>query len=279
MKKITFDFLATMELKEVDKPITALKAELQPAADADLRLFSDGAIYPSQALAEREQLEYQSKNSSTPEYGYDVFLSSDWAQYDQSRPTIVCITKVSKHLAKVDLFSRAKYDENDKPKSSVLTQKNTSGEQLIKMLETAYCEEGETLFDNGRTFVDLKIINTAPVPAASNGIYLLPKQFLKGDKKGQITYERRESIQVFPLQVVNFVQHPAGVVAQVLKAEKVATTTATTATTEPVKTAVPETIVIPHVNNGSVSAQEIANIVNDPNKTMADAAAALFGKR
>lgn len=275
MKKITFDFLATMELKAVDKPITALKADLQPAAGADLRLFSDGAIYPSQALVEREQLEYQSKNSSTPEYGYDVFLSSDWAQYDHTRPAIVCIAKVSKHLAKVDLFSRVKYDENDKPKNSVLTQKNTSGEQLIHMLETVYCEDGETLFDNGRTFVDLKIVTTAPIQAAHNGIYLLPKKFVKGKQAGQLTYERRESIQVYGLDLVNFIQHPAGVVAQAPKAEKAVPATPAKA----VKAEVPETIVIPHATaQAGATAQEIANIMADPNKTMADAAAALFGR-
>jgi len=214
MKKIEFDFLATMELKEVDKPISSIKADLQPAQGADFRLFADGAIYPSEALIAKDQLEYAPKDSTTPAYGYDVFLSKEWLQYDHSKPTIVCIAKVSKNMAKVDLFSRTKYDADGSPKSSVAAQKNTSGEQLIKMLEAVYCEEGETLFDNGRTWVDLKIMDKAPIQASSNGIYLLPKEFIKGSKKGQITYERRESIQVFALDIVPFIQHPAGIVAQ-----------------------------------------------------------------
>lgn len=202
MKKIQFEFLATMELKEIEKPITQVNAEKQPTNGADLRLFSDGAIYPSATLITLDELEYQPKDSGKPEYGYDVFLSTEWTQYPQEAPAIVCIAKVSKHYSRVDLFSKAKYNTDGTAKNSVSLQRQTSGEELIKMLEAAYCENEETLFQGGKTFVDLKIVKNTPVKAVSNGIYLIPKKFVKGEKAGQTLYERRENITVYALQVL-----------------------------------------------------------------------------
>lgn len=216
MKKITFEFLATMELKEIEKPITQVNAAKQPGLGADLRLFSDGGIYPSEALIILDQLEHQPKDSDKPSYGYDVFVSTDWAQYPQGAPQIVCIAKVSKHSSRVDLFGKAKFDDKGNPKSLVGLQRNTSGEELIKMLETAYCELGETLFDGGKTFVDLKIVRDAAIKPVSNGIYLLPKKLVKGAKSGTPIVERRENIQVYALQVLehaNGVKPPATIVA------------------------------------------------------------------
>jgi hypothetical protein len=201
MKKIVFDFLDQMQLKEIEKTPTQIKASQQPAKGADFRLFADGAIYPSEEIAKRHQLEYPDKDATVPAYGYDVFLSTAWSQFPAGLPPVVMLAKVSKAAAKVDLFSRVKYDKvTNKPLNSVVSQRNTSGEELIKLLEAVYCEQGETLFANGKVFVDLKIAKQLnPLP---NGIYHIPKKVEKGKQAGAESYERRENIDVFLLDIV-----------------------------------------------------------------------------
>jgi len=208
MKKITFDFLAEMPLKEIDKsPVNVIGGKV-PSPGADFRLFSDGSIYPSQERIDKDNLEFQKKESGLPEYGYDVFVSTDWSQFT-SDVSFVCIAKASKHLGKVDLFGSAKYNKDGTPKSSVANQKTTAGNDLITYLEKVYCEAGEKLFDN-RTFVDLKINYNSPVKETETKIYHLPKIIQKGKNAGQPTYERRESIQIFPLEIVETAASSSG---------------------------------------------------------------------
>lgn len=208
MKKITFDFLAEMPLKEIDKsPVNVVGGKV-PSAGADFRLFADGSIFPSQERIDKDNLEFQKKNSGLPEYGYDVFVSTDWSQFT-SKVAFVCVTKVSKHLKKVDLFGSAKYGKDDLPKSSVANQKTTAGLDLINYLEKVYCEPGEKLFDN-RTFVDLKINYSSPLKETETKIYHLPKIVQKGKNAGQPTYERRENIQIYPLEIIDTPASSAG---------------------------------------------------------------------
>jgi len=200
MKKISFDFLATMPLKEIDKTPANVTGGKTPVAGADFRLFADGSIYPSSQCITRDNLEFQNKDSGLPEYGYDVFMSTDWGQYtgDIKFP---CIARVSKHLDKVDLFARTKYNADGTPKSSILNLQTTQGDELIKYLEEAYCEEGESLFGS-RTHVDLKINFNAPLQETPNKIYNLPKKLKRGKDAGKPSYIRRENIIIYPLEVV-----------------------------------------------------------------------------
>lgn len=199
MKKISFDFLDSMPLKEIDKsPVSVVGGKL-PAAGADFRLFADGSIYPSQDLIQKDQLEFQAKESGIPEYGYDVFLSTDWSQYPGT-VKFPCIAKVSKHEPRVDLFGQLKYNKDSTPKSSVMTMRSTQAEDLIRYLEESYCDAGETLFAH-RTYVDLKI-NTARPMKTANQIYNLPKVVAKGKNAGQKSYTRRENIVVYPLEII-----------------------------------------------------------------------------
>ncbi len=204
MKKITFDFLKTMELKEIEKaPLTPSNSK-SPGPNADLRLFADGSLYPSAGLVALHHLEYQPEGSETPENGYDVFVSTDWGQYTGDVP-FVALALVSKHEPRVSLFSQTKYKDG-KPVSSVLTQKTTAGEDLITALSKVYLEKSEegkpaeSLFGD-KPYLDLAIMTTEPLKTAS-GVYHLPKTVAKGKDVGKPTYVRRENILIFPLTIV-----------------------------------------------------------------------------
>lgn len=201
MKKISFDFLATMPLKEIDKSPSNVAGGKSPIPGADFRLFADGSIYPSSACVFRDNLEFQNKDSGLPEFGYDVFLSTDWGQYN-SPVKFPCITKVSKHADKVALFARTKYNKDGTPKSSILNLQTSQGEDLIEYLKESYLEPGEALFAH-RTFVDLKINFNTPVLETANKIYNLPKKVLRGKDAGKASYVRRENIVVYPLEIID----------------------------------------------------------------------------
>lgn len=206
MKKITFEFLKDMVLKEVDKSPTSVTGGKTPVAGAHLRLFSDGSIYPSRELVELHTLEYQPKNVDQPENGYDVFLSSEWDQYlnlNANAVPFICIAPTSKHNLKVDLFAQTKYDKEGNPKSSVLNQKTTSGLHLIKLLEQVYLNDPETesIFE-GSVYVDLRIVLDKPLTPSKTGIYNIPKILVKGKKAGKKSYCRREHLTIYPLEIV-----------------------------------------------------------------------------
>ena len=218
MKKITFDFLKNMELKEIEKtPVSSPNSKV-PAPGAHLRLFADGSVYPSAELVALHHLEYQPTDSDQPEMGYDVFVSTDWGQYTGAIP-FVALALVSKHEPKVSLFSQTKYNDDKTPKSSVLTQKTTAGEELIKALSAVYLEKPEdNLFEN-KAYLDLALLLDQPLAKTTSGVYHLPKTVVKGKDAGKATYVRRENIQIFPLTIVEeSVNQPA---TPVVKAEPV----------------------------------------------------------
>lgn len=195
--KPKLDLLASIQLKEITGSSALRMSKTQKIPiDADIRLFSDGSCYPSKALVQEFQLDYQNKDANLPEYGFDVFETSRWGMWPINEH-FVMISQVSKHAKKVDLFGKCTYDKNGDPRVGVLEQgSSTFGKRLINMLENTY---GEKLFENGEAFVDLLIVRDQPVSPVGNGIYNIPKLIVKGDKAGTYTYERRENITVFPL--------------------------------------------------------------------------------
>lgn len=200
MKKINFDFLKDMEVKEIEKsPVPASLHGKTPAPGAHLRLFSDGSIFPSDDLIKLHHLEYQPKGTDQPENGYDVFLSTDWSQFTGDQ-VFVCINPISKHEAKVDIFSTTKYKADGTPKASVVDQKTKAGEKVIELLEKCL-EPNESLFGT-KTFVDLKINLETPIKPTATGIYNLPKPISRGKDAGKPSYIRRENITIYPLVVV-----------------------------------------------------------------------------
>jgi len=205
MKKITFDFLKTMEIKEVEKtPLTTPTSKL-PAPGAHLRLFPDGTVYPSPELVALHNLEFQPQGSAAAENGYDVFTSIEWEQYGNSSSSaqpFVCLALVSKHQSRVSLFSQTKYNPDQTPKSSVLTQKTTAGLELITALSAVYLEKPEDNLFEDKAYLDLVIGLNFPLAKTSTGIYHIPKVFAKGKEAGKPTYVRRENIQIFPIMIM-----------------------------------------------------------------------------
>lgn len=199
MNKPKLDLLASLQLKEVtgSAGLRMTKSQKNPT-NADIRLFADGSCYPSEALVEEFQLEYQDKDSDKPEYGFDIFETAKWGMWPASEH-FVMISQVSKHAKKVDLFSKTSYDKDGHSRSSVLDQgASTFGKRLIEMLEQTY---NEKLFANGNSFVDLNIVRDSPVGSTRNGIYNIPKMIVKGEKAGTYSFERRENITVYPLLI------------------------------------------------------------------------------
>jgi hypothetical protein len=206
MKKITFDFLHTMEVKDIEKaPTSATTVEKTPAPGAHLRLFADGSIYPSKELVAAHHLEFQPKDSVKVANGYDVFVSTDWSQYNNTSPNavpFVCLALTSKHMDKVDLFSQVRYEGNT-PKSSVLNQKTAAGTALINALSKVYLDnpETESIFGN-KSYVDLVIMINSPLHTSPTGIYHIPKVVERGKDAGKPTYTRRENAQIFPVAIL-----------------------------------------------------------------------------
>lgn len=200
MKKITFDFLKNMELKEIEKTPVSAPNSKYPAPGAHLRLFADGSVYPSAELVALHNLEYQNQDSTTPENGYDVFVSTDWGQYTGTVP-FVALALVSKHEPKVSLFSQTKYNADKTPKSSVLTQKTTAGEELITALKTVYLEKPEDNLFGDKPYLDLVILLDQPLNKTASGVYHLPKVIAKGKDAGKPSYVRREHVSIFPVAI------------------------------------------------------------------------------
>jgi hypothetical protein len=205
MKKITFDFLKTMEIKEVEKTPLSSPTSKIPGANAHLRLFADGSLYPSKELVQLHNLEFQPQESANAENGYDVFTSTEWEQYGNSAANavpFVCLALVSKHEARVSLFSQTKYNADKTPKSSVLTQKTNAGQELIDALSKVYLEKPEDNLFEGKPYLDLVIGLTTPLTKSATGVYHIPKVIAKGKDAGKPTYVRRENIQIFPVMIV-----------------------------------------------------------------------------
>ena len=205
------------ELTEVQiaAKATRTKKDRNPQEDTmRLRVFKDGSIYPSKALAEKFNLEFQPvtitkegdktvktrKDESVEENGLDVVNTNKWSQYpegDGMKPLIL-ISPVDKAESKVDLFGSTKYDDEGAPKTSVMEQgSNTYGKnELLPSLKEVY---GIELGDD-QPFIDMDVIVERDLGVLSKtGIFHLPKIYSRGPKKGDIDFTRRENINLYPL--------------------------------------------------------------------------------
>ena len=196
-----FDFLNTVTLTEVPVKATkvgATKIQRNPEG-LTLRVFASGKIYPSQELVAKFSLEYEVKGLSNISNGMDVFKSIDWPMFPTSAPDkYIFVGIVPKNLPKVDLFGQVGYEEDGSPKSSVLEQGGGSfGIQLLEMIKEVYWIE----IEKGQ-FVDFEIKEDVKIKS-SNDLYFVPKTVARGEKKGEITVVRRESIDIMPLVPVS----------------------------------------------------------------------------
>lgn len=204
-----FDFLSNISLGEDVKATASrtgggVKKERIPTT-ADLRVFSTGAVYPSAALVASQDLEYRNKGVEPTGNGFDVFKSADWALTAKLPQSFLIIGALPKNSGKVDLFDQVRYNADGNkedgnngatPMTSVLEQGSpTFGKQLIIWLEEVY---GVT--PNAEGFIDLVIVQAHALKTANN-VYNIPKLIARGEKAGELSYQRREDMTYFPLAV------------------------------------------------------------------------------
>lgn len=159
-----------------------------------VRLMADGSVYPSKELVERFNLRYKNKNQEDQGNGIDVLDSLTWSPM-KDFPRMLLFGVSSKTNAKLDLFSSTKYDkETNEPKGDVLTQGSKS-EELLTLVNNF------NWFPLDGKYLDLKVmVDNGFTP--ENGIANLPKKVAKGPNAGQDTYERRENITFYPVEMV-----------------------------------------------------------------------------
>ena len=195
---MNLDFLNDISLKATEVKASRAHVDTAPVSGADLRLFKDGRVYPSQELIDTHNLEYVNKGDETGN-GFDIVDTQNFPNYPEGQPRLVMVALTSKDNAKVDLFGSVGYNEDGTPKTTVATQgSKTTGAWLITLLEEVY---GEDLFPEGVRFVDLKIRTEFGLNTPNN-IYHLPKTVARGVNKGDITYTRRTDTTLWPLVVL-----------------------------------------------------------------------------
>lgn len=156
-----------------------------------LRVFRNGAVYPSKQLVEEYDLDYKNKDEEDQGNYLDIVDSSEWEPL-KKYPRIVLIGVVDRKEGKGDLFRKTVFDDDGKPINSVYNQGAVS-KRLLELIG------GMGLFDNEeRKYIDMSVVTDKQV-TATDGIYYLPKKVMKGERKGEDTYVRRENIKLFPL--------------------------------------------------------------------------------
>lgn len=176
-----------------------------------IRLFKNGAIYPSKELVENYALEYLPKDSEEKAFGFDIMSSKSFPNTAHLESSFLILAVVLKSLPKVDVFGSTKYYSAEdvaklaaegtevvegQPKSSVLDQGNTTfgKDVLIPMLKEIYGFE----FAEDKKFVDLTIVTDQPLKT-NDGNYFIPKPISRGEKKGEMEVVVRKDIEMFPL--------------------------------------------------------------------------------
>jgi 5-hydroxyisourate hydrolase-like protein (transthyretin family) len=196
---MNLDFLKDVTLKESDVKVRATRAKLNttPVEGANLRLFSDGRIFPSQELVTMYNLEYVAKGEDVGN-GFDIIDTDNSPHYPEGQQRIVMVSLTPKDSSKVDLFGSVGYNEDGSIKKSVMDQgSTTTGKWLVALLLDVYAEE---LFVGDTNFVDLQI-HTDMSLNTTNDIYHMPKTVTRGEKKGEVSYVRRTNTTLWPLTV------------------------------------------------------------------------------
>jgi hypothetical protein len=177
-----------------------------------IRLFKDGSVYPSKELTAKYDLEYVNKDWDNQGNGIDVVDSRVWSQYPEGADNYIFVTFTPKDQSKVDLFAHTKYDDSLNPISSVLDQ-GSKRPELVDMIREVYNLHSEvTSYEDGKengvvdtlfgelNYVDLDIHVDVELPVSTK-IFYLPKKVMKGVKRGQDDYVRRENSVFHPLTV------------------------------------------------------------------------------
>lgn|SRR5690606_3907701 len=155
-----------------------------------LRIFRTGEVYPSEQLVKNFDLEYRAKGQHQGN-GLDFFISTDW-EFLKQYPAFLAMVVVPRSTKKVQVFQYCRYADNGTPKSSVMTQ-GVKSQTLLDMVNKL------GFFDDpDKQYVDL-VVQQAYKIESENGLYWLPRTITKGPTKGDIVYERRENVSIYPV--------------------------------------------------------------------------------
>jgi len=222
------DFLQNITIADVAEKTVARtggpRKQRNPEGLA-IRVFRDGSVYPSLELVEKFGLEYAAKDSAVTGNGFDVIDTQLFPQF-QAGKRILIISPAQKSLPKVDLFGSTVYEEDGKPKSSVIDQgsKSFGTEELIPAIEEIYGltfaksavtgKEGaeDSPAVEGLDFVDMLLVAnpaTGEPWTAPRDVVYIPKKVSRGKDKGTVSTQRREKPEFYaflPAEVVNAAQ-------------------------------------------------------------------------
>lgn len=172
-----------------------------------IRVWKDGSVFPSKELVDRFNLEYgnQPTEEGQVETGnaFDIFSSADFPIF-KADETLLLLNVAPKSAPKTDVFGSTTYNEDGTPKSSVMEQGSaTFGKAtLLPLLTSMY---GVTLGDN-KEYEDLILLgqggeNSQQAWGLPDGktVCHVPKVVARGERKGEMSYSRRENPQFFVL--------------------------------------------------------------------------------
>lgn len=177
-------------------PGSTARKQRQPINGADLRVWKDGSVYPSDALIAEFDLEYRGKDDQQQGFGFDVVHALPMAKQlsDISRDFLI-ISAVDRSQDRVDLFSQCGYEADGSPKTSVATQGSPS---FGKSTLLASLKEVYDLEPNEEGYIDLCILREDP-KVSPDDIFKMFKKITKGDKVGQTKTIRRENQVIYAL--------------------------------------------------------------------------------
>lgn len=233
-----FSFLSNQSLAantdvKPAKASTGSRALERNPTEADIRVFKSGAVYPSIALIQQDNLAYLPKDATGVANGYDVVNSKQFLNTQGWDKAVLFIALVCKTAAKVDLFGRTTYDENGVPSDVASQGATTFGKELLETLKEVYGYE----IPEGENFVDLKIVTDFTFNTPDN-IYYLPKPISKGTRKGEIDLIRRENLTLNLLMPLSMFKTEMGEVPEADGVEPGVTAPETEEEVNPVEIAV-----------------------------------------
>lgn len=217
-------FLQNIQVVADERPKKPRTKEWNPTEGLAIRLWKSGEVYPSQALVDQFNLEFKNRltdedltaikagtiSKPHPGNGFDVIDTEDFPAFKSSQRLLI-ISPVPKDQLKVDLFGTVSYSETMTPVISVMDQgAATFGKDfLIPTLKEVYDIE----LGDENPYVDLVFMGKEgtdnPEPFfADKDIVFFPKKVARGEKKGEMTIQRREKPAMYVLYPKQLLEEP-----------------------------------------------------------------------
>lgn len=192
------DFLSQVTVEAVivpvKSPVSRTPKVLQPTDGvADIRIWENGAIYPSNALIAEFNLEYTAKDAEESGNGLD-FIDSSLMPSIKTPQRFLALAITPRKSGKIDVFRGTTYKEDGTPAASVATQGTAmfGKETLLPLIKEVY-----NVVSNEEGFIDLIIYRNNGITSPAN-FFHFPKTVTRGEAKGTTSYVRRNDAILFP---------------------------------------------------------------------------------